>query len=262
MLSGRWQAAARARGVIQTSHESETAARTGTAGRAEKQEDGFDPTQIEGHLPAQSLYCHASARLGRQNSAHNENISNGASRVTRKYKVLFLCLENSARSIIAEALLRELAGHRFEVFSAGSEPAARVHSLAIAQLRPGISELAVLAPKSWLEFTGEWAPRMDLIVALDERVAEYHAPEFPGKPLFVDWEFADPLAPGMTPEERARSFEKVFWQIVRRVTLFMELPRYTLPEPPEVPELPARVEVPGAHTDPAPTHGEDVACPG
>jgi arsenate reductase len=116
--------------------------------------------------------------------------------VTSKYKVLFLCRENSARSIIAEALLRELAGHRFEVFSAGSDPAARVHALAIAQLRPGISDLGLLAPKSWLEFTGEWAPRMDLIV---------------------------------TPAERARSFEKVFWQIVRRVTLFMELPRYTSP---------------------------------
>ncbi|MGA3251261.1 MAG: low molecular weight phosphatase family protein, partial [Paraburkholderia sp.] len=84
--------------------------------------------------------------------------------MTSKYKVLFLCRENSARSIIAEALLRELAGHRFEVFSAGSEPAARVHALAIAQLRPGISDLGLLTPKSWLEFTGEWAPRMDLII--------------------------------------------------------------------------------------------------
>jgi arsenate reductase (thioredoxin) len=156
-------------------------------------------------------------------------------RVTTKYKVLFLCLENSARSIIAEALLRELADHRFEVFSAGAEPAGRVHALAIAQLRPGISELGLLNPKSWLEFTGEWAPRMDLIVALDERVSEYHAPAFPGAPLFVNWQFADPLAQGMTPEERARSFEKVFWQIVRRVTLFMELPRYALPAAPTPP---------------------------
>ena len=147
-----------------------------------------------------------------------------------KYKVLFLCRENSARSIIAEALLRELAGHRFEVFSAGSEPAARVHTLAIAQLRPGISDLDRLNPKSWLEFTGEWAPRMDLIIALDERVAEYHAPAFPGAPLFLQWDFPDPLAEGMTPDERVRSFEKVFWQIVRRVTLFMELPRFALPE--------------------------------
>jgi arsenate reductase len=173
--------------------------------------------------------------------------------VTSKYKVLFLCRENSARSIMAEALLRELAGHRFEVYSAGAEPAARVHALTIAQLRPGISELGLLAPKSWLEFTGEWAPRMDLIVALDERVAEYHAPDFPGKPLFVQWHFADPLAPGMTPEERARSFEKVFWQIVRRITLFMELPRYT------VPSAPAEACAPDVEMT---TPERDIVCPG
>lgn len=146
--------------------------------------------------------------------------------VINKYKVLFLCRENSARSIIAEALLRELAGHRFDVFSAGAEPAARVHALAIAQLRPGVSELGLLAPKSWLEFTGEWAPRMDLIITMDERVGENVTPAFPGEPHFLKWDFADPLAEGMTPDERTRSFEKVFWQIVRRVTLFMELPRY------------------------------------
>jgi hypothetical protein len=91
---------------------------------------------------------------------------------------------------------------------------------------------------------------MDLIVALDERVREYHAPDFPGKPLFVQWDFADPLADGMTPDERARSFEKVFWQIVRRVTLFMELPRYTLPVVPAV-----------THSEPV-AHERDIVCPG
>jgi arsenate reductase len=93
---------------------------------------------------------------------------------------------------------------------------------------------------------------MDLIVALDERVAEYHAPDFPGKPLFVQWDFADPLAEGMTPEERARSFEKVFWQIVRRVTLFMELPRYTSP---------AVANPTTTGTEPA-ARERDIVCPG
>jgi protein-tyrosine-phosphatase len=148
--------------------------------------------------------------------------------VTRKYKVLFLCRENSARSIMAEALLRELAGDRFEAFSAGATPAPRVHPLAIAQLRPGISDLEVLSPKSWLEFTGEWAPQMDLVVAMDDCADEYHAPTFPGEPRFAKWTFADPLAEGMTQPERTRSFEKVFWQIVRRVSVFMELPCYAV----------------------------------
>ncbi|WP_120296714.1 arsenate reductase ArsC [Paraburkholderia sp. BL23I1N1] len=146
--------------------------------------------------------------------------------MTRKYKVLFLCRENSARSIIAEALLRELAGHRFDAFSAGPEPTGRVHPIAIAQLRPGISELGVLSPKSWLEFTGEWAPRMDLVIAMDECVAGHHAPLFPGAPSLCSWIFADPLADGMSEPERVRAFEKVFWQIVRQVSAFIESPQY------------------------------------
>jgi protein-tyrosine-phosphatase len=149
--------------------------------------------------------------------------------VTRKYKVLFLCRENSARSIIAEALLRELAGHRFDAFSAGPEPAARVHPFAVAQLRPGISDLGVLSPKSWLEFTGEWAPRMDLVIALDDSVDARHAPAFPGAPPSCIWNFADPLAVEISESERVRLFDKVFWQIVRQVSGFIELPEYTTP---------------------------------
>jgi protein-tyrosine-phosphatase len=148
--------------------------------------------------------------------------------VTRKYKVLFLCRENSARSIIAEALLRELAGHRFDAFSAGPEPAARVHPLALAQLRPGISGRDVLSPKSWLEFTGEWAPRMDLVIALDESVDEHHAPAFPGAPSSLAWTFANPLADGVTDDERVRLFDKMFWQIVRQVSAFIEWPQYAV----------------------------------
>ena len=152
--------------------------------------------------------------------------------MTRTYRVLFLCRGNSARSIIAEALLRELAGHRFEAFSAGAEPAARVHPLALAQLRPGISDLDLLSPKSWLEFTSEWAPKMDLVISMDGCVEEYYAPVFPGVPPSARWNFADPLADGMTQAERVRSFETVFWQILHRVTLLMELPGYAAaPEP-------------------------------
>ncbi|MEX3894295.1 arsenate reductase ArsC [Paraburkholderia sp. BR10954] len=150
--------------------------------------------------------------------------------MSRKYKVLFLCRDNSIRSIIAEALLRELAGHRFEAFSAGPEPAARLHPLAVAQLQPGISGRAVLSPKSWLEFTGEWAPRMDIVIALDEFVGGLHAPVFPGAPAFVYWTIADPLAGGRgSADEQARLFDKTFWQIVRQVSAFIELPQYAQP---------------------------------
>jgi arsenate reductase len=150
--------------------------------------------------------------------------------VSRKYKVLFLCRDNSIRSVIAEALLRELAGHRFEAFSAGPDPTARIHPLAAAQLQPGISALGILSPKSWLEFTGEWAPRMDVVVALDAFVGGLHAPVFPGAPAFVHWTIADPLASGnASADEQARLFDKTFWQIVRQVSAFIEQPQYAQP---------------------------------
>lgn len=146
-----------------------------------------------------------------------------------KHRVLFLCRDNASRSIMAEALLRELAGDRFDAFSAGATPAARVHALAIAQLRPGVSDLAILSPKSWHEFTGDWAPRMDLVIAMDDCVDGFHAPAFPGTPRSIRWNFADPLAQDMTEAGRSRAFEKVFWQIVRRVSVFMTSPLDAVP---------------------------------
>ena len=84
----------------------------------------------------------------------------------------------------------------------------------------------MLSPKSWLEFTGEWAPRMDVVIALDESVGGHHAPVFPGEPLFLDWVIADPLSGNARDDEQARLFDKTFWQIVRQVSAFIELPQY------------------------------------
>jgi protein-tyrosine-phosphatase len=173
-----------------------------------------------------TLSCHGGARLGRQNAIRKPIKTRYGESVTRKYKVLFLCRDNSIRSIMAEALLRELAGHRFDAFSAGPEPSARIHPLAAAQLQPGISGRAMLSPKSWLEFTGEWAPRMDVVIALDACVSGRHAPLFPGEPLLLNWMIADPLAGSMADDEQARLFDKTFWQIVRQVSALIELPQY------------------------------------
>ena len=149
--------------------------------------------------------------------------------MTKKYNVLFLCRENSALSIIAEALLRELAGDRFEAYSAGPEPAQRVHPFALAQLQPGVSEVGLLCPKSWLEFTGEWAPRMHVVVALDDSAAVRKLPVFPGAPAFCAWRFVDPLAEDLSGAECMRLFEKAFWQIVRQLSAFIQSPKYARP---------------------------------
>jgi len=144
--------------------------------------------------------------------------------MSRKCNVLFLCRANSARSIMAEALLRELGAGRFEAFSAGIEPAVDVHPLTLAQLRPTMGELGKLRPKSWNDYATPGAPVMDVVIALCEEASESHAPAFLGKPIFCQWNFADPLQVTGNDAEQKRVFEQVFRQILRRISVFVALP--------------------------------------
>ncbi|MFL9866943.1 arsenate reductase ArsC [Paraburkholderia fungorum] len=151
--------------------------------------------------------------------------------MNQKHNVLFLCRANSARSIMAEALLRELGSDRFNAFSAGIEPAADVHPLTLEQLRPTISEVGKLRPKSWQQFAGSSAPEMDLVIAMCDEAGESNAPRFSGNPTFCQWSFADPLAETGTEAEQKRVFETVFRQILRRVSLFVALPLHSMKSP-------------------------------
>jgi protein-tyrosine-phosphatase len=148
--------------------------------------------------------------------------------MVQKYNVLFLCRANSARSIMAEALLRELGGDRFNAFSAGIEPTEDVHPLTLEQLRPTIAAVGKLRPKSWGQFASQSAPEMDLVIAMCDEAGESYAPAFPAKPTFCEWSFADPLAVTGTDVERKRAFEQVFRQILRRVSLFVALPLHSM----------------------------------
>ncbi|WP_118182989.1 hypothetical protein [Paraburkholderia phosphatilytica] len=134
-------------------------------------------------------------------------------------KVLFLCRDNAALSIMAEALLRELGGPRFEAYSAGWEPAAQVDRMALAELRPGISATHLLNPKSWHEFTGEWAPRLDVVVLCD-RLHDRALPAFPGEPAICLWEVDTAFATMDDIAIRTRAVQRAFWQLLRRVDSF------------------------------------------
>lgn len=139
-------------------------------------------------------------------------------------RVLFLCRANAARSIMAEALLRQLGQGKFEAFSAGIEPAEEVHALTLAQLRPTIGNLETLKPKSWNTYASSEAGKMDVIIALCDEASQQYAPAFPGNPVYCQWRFPDPLAPGKSDEEQRRAFEQVFRQILRRISVFVALP--------------------------------------
>ncbi|RKP58690.1 arsenate reductase ArsC [Pararobbsia silviterrae] len=145
-----------------------------------------------------------------------------------KCNVLFLCWANSARSIMAESLLRELGGKKFGAFSAGVEPAARAHPLALAQLEPHVTSEQPVHPKSWRRFADADAEPMDIIIAMCAQSGALSPTLFPGTPIFCRWNFPDPVEAQGSTAEQARAFEKVFRQILRRISVFVALPLHSM----------------------------------
>ena len=138
--------------------------------------------------------------------------------------VLFLCTGNSARSIMAEALLRASAAGRFAAFSAGSHPAGAVHPLALRALTRNGYPIGELRSKSWDEFSQPDAPVMDFVITVCDRAAEEQCPVWPGQPITAHWSFEDPAAARGDEQEQYKIFARVFQQISVRVQLFLSLP--------------------------------------
>ncbi len=140
------------------------------------------------------------------------------------YNVLFLCTGNSARSIMAEALVTTMGQGRFRGFSAGSHPAGKVNPFAIEQIRPTGYPVENLRSKSWDEFAAADAPRMDFIITVCDNAAGEVCPLWPGHPLSAHWGFEDPAAVAGSDEEKRAAFRKVWQQIMRRMQAFVNLP--------------------------------------
>ena len=138
-----------------------------------------------------------------------------------KFKILFLCTGNSARSIIAEYLVRKLAGDRFVSFSAGSHPKGAVHPLALEVLADyyGIDASAARS-KSWDELRGE---RFDFVITVCDNARE-SCPYWPGQPVLAHWGTDDPAAWVGTPKGRLQAFRKAAAELYRRIDLFRNLP--------------------------------------
>jgi arsenate reductase (thioredoxin) len=145
-----------------------------------------------------------------------------------KYNVLFLCTGNSARSILAEAILNHKAKGSFHGYSAGSHPSGRVRPEAIRQLgRAGI-ETSGLRSKSWDEFAAPGAPAMDFVFTVCDNAAQEVCPVWPGHPMTAHWGIPDPAAVQGTPEEIERAYRDAFLVLDRRISLFLALPLSTL----------------------------------
>jgi protein-tyrosine-phosphatase len=144
--------------------------------------------------------------------------------VAPAFNVLFLCTRNSARSIIAEALLRDLGRGRFRAFSAGSQPDAAPMPEVLEKLRALGHDVAGLRCKSWDLFTGADAPRMDFVIALCDVLQGRLCPEFGETALTAAWPLPDPAKFHGNSAERATMLNELYGSLRRRIEIFVSLP--------------------------------------
>jgi arsenate reductase len=142
----------------------------------------------------------------------------------RIFNVLFLCTGNSARSILAEAILNSVGKGRFRAFSAGSHPAGKVNPYAIELLQKHNLGTSELRSKSWDEFAAAGAPHLDFVFTVCDNAAGEVCPIWPGKPMTAHWGIADPAAVAGSDEEKRKAFAAAFRLLHRRISLFAILP--------------------------------------
>jgi protein-tyrosine-phosphatase len=146
----------------------------------------------------------------------------------RPFNVLFLCTGNSARSIIAEAIINSLGAGKFNGYSAGSMPKGQVHPLAITLLNKLNYDTAALRSKSWDEFSTADAPKMDFVFTVCDNAANEVCPFWPGQPMTAHWGVPDPVAAGGNETERAIAFADTYRMLNNRISIFTNLPLKSL----------------------------------
>lgn len=137
--------------------------------------------------------------------------------------VLFLCTGNSARSIMAEALLNHQGRGRIRAFSAGSRPKGEVHPLTLETLERARIPTEGLRSKSWNEFSSPGAPALDFVITVCDNAAKEECPHWPGGPVKAHWGIDDPANFVGTKEEQRRQFERAFAELDARIRSFFAL---------------------------------------
>jgi arsenate reductase len=144
------------------------------------------------------------------------------------YNVLFLCTGNSARSIMAEAILNFKGGPAFTAYSAGSHPSGTVRPEALRQLELAQLPVAGLRSKSWEEFAKPDAPQMNFVFTVCDNAAHEVCPVWPGQPMTAHWGIPDPAAVTGSADEVERAYREAFLMLERRIGLLLCLPLASL----------------------------------
>lgn len=139
------------------------------------------------------------------------------------YNVLFLCTGNSARSIMAEAILNQVGKGRFRAYSAGSHPTGKVNPFAVELLRKNSMPMNDLRSKSWDEFAVPGARRLDFVFTVCDNAAGEVCPVWPGQPVTAHWGVEDPAAVTGTDDEKKRAFQRAFRILANRIRIFASL---------------------------------------
>ena len=142
----------------------------------------------------------------------------------RPFNVLFLCTGNSARSIMAEAILNKLDAVKFQAFSAGSQPKGKVHPETLKLLEGLGFDVARFRSKSWAEFARPGAPPLDFVFTVCDNAAGETCPVWPGQPMTAHWGIPDPAAAEGSPAEIALAFKDAFRMLSQRIGIFAALP--------------------------------------
>ena len=145
-----------------------------------------------------------------------------------RYNVLFLCTGNSARSIMAEAIMNKRGFPAFTAYSAGSHPSGSVHPVALRQIENAKLPTTGLRSKDWGEFAKPGAPKLDFVFTVCDKAAKELCPLWPGQPMTAHWGVPDPAAVDGTPQQIDRAFREAFMILERRISLFLCLPLSSL----------------------------------
>ncbi len=148
--------------------------------------------------------------------------------MSETYNILFLCTGNSARSIMAEAILNRRGRARFTAYSAGSHPGGKVNPHALRQLELSHLPTEGLRSKSWDEFAKPGAPKMNFVFTVCDNAAQEVCPIWPGQPLTAHWGVPDPAAVEGSMAQVERAFREAFVTLDRRIGLFLNLPMKSL----------------------------------